>query len=430
MSRASAIALDIETVSFDPTSPEFIADPYPFYRALRETTPIFWVGPMNGWLFTRYRDVQQLMKDGRVVKAPIAESILMNVPPEFRHETRQVEDFLSLSLPFTNPPLHTRLRRLIGPGLKPTRAEAMRPRIQEIVDGLIAPLAEQGRMEVVRDLSYRVPASVILEMLGVPVEDHSLIIPWVVSTMAIMGGTVEILTATKPQHGSSPLDIARGANQAIIEFGDYMQRLIDERRQSPRQDILSALISAQDDGKRLSDEELLATSLIFVTGGLETTANLIGNGLHALLRNPTALAELRAAPSCITAAVEELVRFDGPAQLLPPQQVWSDVEIGGMHFKAGDVLYGLVGAANHDPEKFADPDRLDIHRAPNEHLGFGSGMHFCPGATLGRIETEIVIGSLVRRFSRMELDLQAGAPVFRPNPTLRGLARMPVVLGE
>jgi cytochrome P450 len=301
--------------------------------------------------------------------------------------------------------------------MRPSKVEDMRVRVQQIVDTHLDEIEPKGRTDIVQDLAYRVPAAVILEMLGIPDEDHKFLTPRVIDVMAVMG---------RPQHNADPLDTARAADKALLEIMPYMQSLIHDRRQSPTQDMLTSLVSARDDGQKLSDDELLVTSIVMVAGGIETTANYIGNGILALLRNPSALRALRDDPSIATSAAEELLRYDGVAQILPPQLVTETLELGGQTFHSGDMLYPVIGAANRDPARFENPDLLDLRRRDNAHLTFGLGIHFCPGAALGRLEGEVVFTTLAKRFPHLRLDPDTGPALFRPDPVVRGLQTLPV----
>jgi cytochrome P450 len=312
-----------------------------------------------------------------------------------------------------DPPDHTRLRGLVSKAFTPRVVEALRPHIQTIVDGLLDRVRGAGKMDLVEDFAYPLPVIVICEMLGVPLEDRERFKTW---GLDIARGLDAIWLPPDS-------DVARRSVAARHELAEYFRDLIGRRRTEPRADLLSGLIAAEEAGDKLSEEELLATCILLLVAGHETTVNLIGNGTLALLRNPDQLERLRRQPDLIGAAVEELLRYDGPVQRtarIPSE----DVVIGGRTIPKGEMVMPFMGAADRDPAQFPDPDRLDIARADNRHLAFGWGIHFCLGAPLARVEGQIAIGTLVRRLP--DLALATERPEFRQSLTLRGLSSLPV----
>jgi cytochrome P450 len=291
--------------------------------------------------------------------------------------------------------------------------EAMRPHVQEVVDELIGAFREAAVVDLVSELAYPLPIRVICEMLGIPPEDHDRFREW----------SAELVLTLDPM---ITLEIIERGNRAAEAFAEYFAELLAARRAHPRDDLLSALIAAEDRGQTLTEEELLSTCILLLVAGHETTVNLISNGMLALLRNPDQVQRLRHDPGLIRSAVEELLRFDSPVQLVG-RTAMQDVEIGGVRIARGHQVVGIIGAANRDPAQFAQPDRLDIGRPDNRHLAFSGGIHFCLGAPLARVEAQIAIGTLVRSFPGLRLADEA-AIERRETVTLRGLRRLPVAL--
>jgi len=391
--------------SFNPMDPEFLADPYPTYRRLRTEDPVHH-SPLDFWVLTRYEDVVAVLRDPRFIKEPLVAFVAARfgaaVPPG-----------VGVSMLDRDPPDHTRLRSLVSKAFTPRVVEGLRPRIQEIVDSLITRAEAAGSMELIEEVAYPLPVNVICEMLGVPVEDHERFKGW---SLDIARGLDSILLPPESE-------VPRRSGAARHAMGDYFRGLVAERRASPRGDLLSALIAAEEAGDKLSEDELLATCILLLIAGHETTVNLIGNGTLALLRHPGELRRLRETPGLIASAVEELLRYDGPVQRtarIPS----TDVTIGGRTIGKGEMVMPFIGAADRDPAQFADPDRLDLARTDNRHIAFGWGIHFCLGAPLARVEGQIAIDTLVRRFPKLEL--VTNEPEYRQSLTLRGLKTLPV----
>jgi len=393
-------------VLFDPFLPEFNADPYPFYHRLREADPVH-QSPLGFWVLTRYDDCVMVLRDPRFGRAGfegLLESVYGNTVEQGR---------LPTSMLFRDPPDHTRLRGLVSRAFTPRVVEGLRPRIQQIVDGLLDRVQGAGRMEVISDLAYPLPVTVISEMLGVPEEDRERIKQW---SADIARSLDAIGLPTDPEI----VDRGRTGRHAI---GDYFRSLIPERKKRPRGDLLSLLIEAEEQGDKLSEGELLATCVLLYIAGHETTVNLIGNGLLALLRHPKELERLRDAPSLIQSAVEELLRYDGPVQRTA-RITNADVELAEHKIPKGSMVVPVIGAANRDPAHFPDPDRLDVSRPDNRHIAFGFGIHFCLGAPLARLEGQITLGTLLHRLPRLALSTER--PEWRESQVLRGLKALPV----
>jgi len=387
---------------FNPRLPEFHANPYPFYHALREKDPVH-QSPLGFWVLTRYDDVVTSLRDSRYGRdgfAPLIEAV-------YGPET--AEGNLPRSMLMRDPPDHTRLRSLVNKAFTPRVIEGMRARIQMIVERLLDKVQDARSMDVIDDLAYPLPVTVICEMLGVPLDDHEAIRGWS-SDIARSLDAIGLL--------ADPEIVARGV-AARRNLTDYFRRLLPERRKHPQADLLSLLIAVEEQGDKLNEGELLAMCLLLFIAGHETTVNLIGNGTLALLEHPDQMAKLRDDPVLIASAIEELLRYDSPVQWTA-RITNSDVEIGDRTVPSGSMVIAVIGAANRDPRHFQDPDRLDIVRADNRHVSFGFGIHFCLGAPLARVEGQIALGMLLRRMP--DLALQAGATTDRrKSSALRGL---------
>ncbi len=397
-------------------TPEFRDDPYPFFRLLREHEPVHHA-PFGVYLLTRHADAATIVRDPRLSNnqeySDLFRAYAEANPPS---EDDTVGQMNSVVMLFMDPPDHTRLRGLASKAFTPKMVERLRGRVQEIVDERLDAVVARGdgRMDVVTELAYPLPVVIICELLGVPPEDHATFQSWS-SELAASIDPDPLITPDQQER----IEAAGGA------FLEYFSDLIERRRRSLRDDLLSALIEAEDGGDRLSEEELLGTALFLLIAGHETTVNLVGNGTLALLRHRDQLERLRDDPDLDRQAVEELLRFDSPVQLT--QRITrDDYDVGGVTIPKGQNLIPLLGAANHDPDEFDEPDRLDLGREnANRHLAFGGGHHFCLGASLARLEGAVAIGTLVRRFPDIQL---AGEPVRKTTFTLRGLEHLPVAI--
>lgn len=417
---ASLVAATPPKAEFDPLLPlrsaGSLENPYPVYSLLRTVHPVLRV-PSPGfdgpgmWLLTRHRDVHAVLRDPRFsvdrLKAPIIRDNLDRLPAFVQQGARGLRSMLIM-----DPPDHTRVRKLVNKAFTPKRIAALRPRIEQLVDEELDAVADADRFDLIHDLAEPLPAIVIAELLGVPPEDHRQFRQWSSQLIAA-------ISARTDEERSR----ATGAGQQILA---YLSGIIAARRQEPRDDLISAMIHAQEESDALSDAELLATSNLLLLAGHETTTNLIGNGMLALLREPEQLARLRRDPRLLPTAVEELLRFDGPVQatmrVALEDVALEDGERGEQVIPQGSAVLVSLGAANRDPEVFAAPESLDIGRDPNPHVGFGFATHFCMGAPLARLEAQVAIGALVSRFP--DLALVDDTPEYRENPILRGLKRL------
>ncbi|HJY84582.1 MAG TPA: cytochrome P450 [Candidatus Binatia bacterium] len=391
-------------VEFNPLLPEFRANPYPLYYRLRAEDPVHRSTLTGFWVLSRYADVAMVLRDNRFSRKDSATFL------GERFGAGPVQQVYSKWMLFRDPPDHTRLRNLVNKAFTPRAIENLRPRIQEIVDFLIDAVANVGAMDVMVDFAYPLPVIVICEMLGVPSADRDRFKDW-------SGDIARTLDPIQTP------EMAERGNAVVQNVAEYFHALISERRRNPQEDMLSSLIAAEEQGDKLSEEELLATCILLFSAGHETTVNLIGNGTLALLQHPDQLAKLRDNPELIQSAIEESLRYDSPVQLTG-RWVNEDVEIGSQVIHGGEMVLTLLGAANRDPVQFPDPDRFDITRSDNRHLAFGQGIHFCLGAALARLEAQLAIGTLLRRLPK--LTRQTTTPEWREAFTLRGLRVLPV----
>jgi len=384
--------------------PDFVADPYPTYHRLRSEDPVH-ESPLGFWVLTRYEDVVATLRDPRFAKEPMIAAVAARLGFD--------AGAVGISMLDRDPPDHTRLRGLASKAFTPRVVERLRPRVQEIVDGLLDRVERAGAMDLIEEFAYPIPVNVICEMLGVPVEDHEQFKGW---SLDLARGLDSIMLGPES-------DVVKRSGKAREGLSNYIRQLIGERRSAPRGDLLSALIATEEAGDKLSEPELVAMSILLLVAGHETTVNLIGNGMLALLRHPDQLRQLRERPDLIGSAVEELLRYDGPVQRTA-RTPSEDVTIGNRTIPGGAIVMPFIGAADRDPAQFRDPDRLDITRTENRHIAFGLGIHFCLGAPLARIEGQIAISTLVKRMPKLALAVER--PEHRQSLTLRGLTALPV----
>jgi cytochrome P450 len=394
---------------FDPT---FKENPYPTYAELRSSAPVYRAELPDGralWLITRYEDVLAVLKDGRFVKdwrKALTPEQLAQVPP-----IPPVLEPLSHNMLDTDPPDHERLRSLVSKAFTPRLIERMRPRVQAIADSLLDAVQDRGEMDLIDDYAFPLPITVIAELLGVPAEDRNRFREW--SNAAVSGNTTqEYLEEILIPH--------------MTAFNDYLLALFEEKRKNPRDDLVSALVQAEEAGDKLSEDELLGMVFLLLVAGHETTVNLIGNGVLALLQHPEQLQKLKDDPSLIKPAVEELLRYDGPVETSTERFAREDVDLGGTVIPRGEMVLVVLAAADHDPERFADPEDLDITRTDNKHLAFGKGIHHCLGAPLARMEGQIAISTLLDRMPNLRLKDSPESLSWRPGMVIRGLRALPV----
>jgi hypothetical protein len=394
---------------FNPLAPEFIRDPYPYYARLRATDPMHQTA-FGSFVASRHAEASLVLRDKRFGK-DFAERTIRRYGPKSMEEP--VFRSMSHWMLQKDPPDHARLRGLVVKAFTARRVEDMRPRIQQVVDETLDRIIPQGRMDLIEDFAFRLPVTIICDMLGIPEEQRELFY-----TGSRDGGR---LLDPVPL---SPEEIAKG-NAGNLMAAMYFQQLFDLRRKQPGDDLITQLVQAEEDGSKLSNEELTANIILLFGAGHETTVNLIGNGLLALHRNPDQLALLKANPGLITNAIEEFLRYDSSVQLTGRVALEDIEDLGGKRIPKGENVLCLLGSANHDPAVYPDrPGSLDITRPNVKPLSFGGGIHFCLGAQLARIEAEIAIASLLRRLPGLRLD-NAENPQWRPTFVLRGLKELP-----
>ena len=399
-----------EPVVFNPFDPDFRVDPYPTYKRLREEDPVHesLLGPP---VLTRYDHCVAVLRDHRTgtdqTKSNAYDEWLAqgNTPPGRNEDDHP--PFL-----FLDPPDHTRLRGLVTKAFTPRVVESLRPRVQELADGLIDAVQDRSGMDVIADVAYPLPVTVISEMLGVPTEDHE----------TFQGWSRELARALDPEFVLPP-EVIAAREKAAHEFTEYFRRLIGIRRSAPRDDLLSALLAVEEQGDTLTEGELLSTLILLLIAGHETTVNLIGNGVLALLRNREQFEKLSADPTLAKSAVEEVLRYDAPVQMTM-RVAHDDLDFGDFALPKGEGAILLLAAANRDPAAFTDPERFDITRDDPRHLAFSSGIHFCLGASLARLEGQVALATLARRLPDMALAVDR--PEYKENIVLRGLAALPV----
>jgi cytochrome P450 len=394
-------------------SAEFKRDPFPFLARLRKSEPVYRTTLPDKtpvWLITRYTDVTALLKDERFVKnrrtAMTPEQLrkMPWVPPMFRPLERNMLDL--------DAPDHTRLRALVHKAFTPSLIGRMRDRIQSLADELLERAISAGEMDVIKDYALPLPMTIITEILGVPTRDHHKFHKWSKAVVA--------LTSPKATLRVIP---------NVWMFIRYLRRFFERRRRDPQDDLATALIQAEEAGDKLSRDELLAMVFLLLIAGHETTVNLIGNGMLALLEHPDTMNELRRDPALIKTAVEELLRYTSPVFMSTERYAREDLNVHGITIPRGGMTLGVLGSASRDETIFRDPDVLNISREPNKHLSFGQGIHFCLGAPLARLEGEIAINTLLKRLPDLHLSVEARSLRWRPSMLLRGLESLPVSFG-
>ncbi len=396
-------------------SAAFKADPYPCYARLRNEAPVHRItlgDKRPAWLVTRYEDVVALLKDDRFVKekrsAMSGDQLAREpwIPSMLKPLERNMLD--------VDAPEHTRLRGLVHMAFTPRLVENMRDRIQRLTDELLDGVQLRGRMDLISDYALPIPTTIISEMLGVPVSDRHKFHRWSNTIVSTVPSRFGILTALP----------------SLIAFLRYIRKLIRTRRSAARDDLVSALVEAHEAGDQLTEDELLAMISLLLIAGHETTVNLIGNGMLALMDHPEQMNRLRDDPALIKPAVEELLRYDGPVQTATERYTRVDVTIAGVTIPRGEMVFAVLASANRDERQFDQPDELDITREPNRHLAFGQGVHFCLGAPLARLEGQIAINSLLRRIADLRVAVPRQALRRRPGLVLNGLKSLPVAFSR
>mgnify|MGYP001100517083 FL=1 len=397
--------------AFDPWDAVFLADPYPAYAELRAKGRVQYYEATDQWLVPHHADVSALLRERRLGRTYVHrfthEEFGRTAPPAAHEPFHTLNDHGMLDL---EPPDHTRIRRLVSKAFTPRTVERLKPYVGNLAGELVDRLVESGGGDLLTDVAEPLPVAVIAEMLGIPEADRAPLRPW----SADICGMYEL---------NPPEEVAARAVRASVEFSDYLRELIAERREKPGDDLISGLIAAHDEGDRLTEQEMISTAVLLLNAGHEATVNATVNGWYALFRNPDQLEALRADHSLIPGAIEELMRYDTPLQLFE-RWVLDEIEIDGTTIPRGAEIAMLFGSANHDPEVFADPQRLDLTRTDNPHISFSAGIHYCIGAPLARIELAASMAALLERAPTLAL---AEEPKRKPNFVIRGLEGLRVV---
>jgi pimeloyl-[acyl-carrier protein] synthase len=373
------------------TDQDFLNNPYPLLKRLREEAPVWYCKETKYWVASRYAEIHLMLRDLTYEKQIYSwkhnpSPFLINLVPHVK-SLRNASSNWMLNL---NPPDHTRVRSLVNRAFTPTVIQKLRPQIQTIADELINLAEAKGSIDLMADYAFPLPIAVIGFMLGIPMTDREKLKHWSDHLAGLVGGLRDVFALMR-------------AGQAIEELADYLRPLIDERRKQPKDDLMSVLVQAEEEGTKLNTNELVSNCILLLVAGHETTVNLIGNAALNLLRHPDQLALLQERPELITSTIDEVLRYESPVQTAP-RLTNKDVLLGGQEIKAGEMIWMLLGSSNRDPAQFADPDRFDIARAKSKHLAFGEGIHRCVGASLAETEGQIAIETLFRRLPKLKLD--------------------------
>lgn len=402
--------MTLSYVNLDLSSPEFKKNAHEIYKQLRENDPLHEIKMPDGqraWLTTRYDDAVQTLKDNE----RFTKNLRSLSPEEYAAIMPEKEmDLISRQMLSTDPPDHTRLRSIVSKAFSPQMIEEMNDEIQRITDDLIDKIQEKGSLEVIEDFAFPLPIIVISQMMGIPEDDHYLFKKW-------SNDFIESANNREKMKDAFP---------SIQAFRSYIEELIAERRKNPGSDLISMLIHAHDSGDKLTAEELSSTIWLLIVAGHETTVNLIGNGLLALLENPDQLRLWQSDQSLTPSSIEELLRYYSPVEIATARWASRDFTWQGKNVSKGDLIFVGLAAANRDPEQFEDPDRLDITRMKNKHIAFGNGIHFCLGAPLARLEGKIALSTLIRRLPNLRIDTASEEFKWRSGILMRGLERFPV----
>jgi len=387
--------------------PEVLGNPYPLFCRLRTEDPVHWDVFLHTWVVTRYIDVLEVLHSFSAERTHTPEKLKsMGLS-----EMSPIAQLMVKQMLFMDPPSHTRLRSLASQAFSPARVAVLRSHIREIVNRLLDAVQKEGQLDIIRDLAEPLPAIVTAEMLGVPLSDRLQLKAWSADFAEMLGNFQH-----NPEHAPRML-------RAVQDMTVYFRDTIRRQKDHPQEGLVHSLMTAEVDGDRLTEEEVVANSIVTMVGGQETTTNLIGNGVLTMLRNPGEVKRLQEDLSLIPSAVEEMLRYESPSQHTG-RLAAQDVELGGRLIKKGQAVMAVMAAANRDPERFSDPDRFDVARTDNRHLAFGYAAHFCFGAALARVEAQEVFGAIIRRLPGLEL--QPSPLIWRNNLGLRGLTALPI----
>jgi hypothetical protein len=394
---------------------EVLQDPYPTYARMHEEGPLHYVDVGNKWavwsIFS-HAECSSIAKDPRL-SAKRAKQMLLPLPLSRQAEFSELARMFSLWLIFMDPPEHTRLRKLLNKGFLAAALEGLRPQVEAIVDQMLKPLQHGSEVDLMREFANPLPIRIILEMLGIPQELRDTFVEWSRAIAAFRGNP------------NRTVEEAKAAQDALVELTEFFRKTVAERRRNKGNDLISLLIDIEEEGEVLTEEELYAQCIALLFAGHETTRNLIGNGMYTLLQHPEETEELREKPDMIRQAVEEILRYESPVQFTA-RVLKEDIEVCGQRIPKKWTILCMLGAANRDPKKFNEPNRLNLKRLNNEHLAFSAGPHFCIGAQLARLEGQVALLNLAQRFPKMKLT--GPKPEWASTFGLRGLKSLPVVL--
>jgi cytochrome P450 len=396
-------------------SDEILQDPYPTYERMHAEGPLHFLdvgGKWAVWSIFSHAECSSIAKDPRLSAKRAQQQILL-LPIDRQAEFSELARMLGLWLIFMDPPEHTRLRKLLNKGFSPAAIEGLRPRVEDIVNRMLEPLQQGSEAELMQEFANPMPVRIILEMLGIPQDLHRKFADWS-RAIALFRGSPD-----------RTVDLARAAQDALIQLTDFFRMTVAERRRNKGNDLISLLIDIEEDGEALTEEELYAQCIALLFAGHETTRNLIGNGMYTLLQHPEETAELRENPEMIRSAVEELLRYESPVQFTA-RVLKEDIEVCGQRIPKRWSILCMLGAANRDPKQFKEPNQLNLKRLNNQHLAFSAGPHFCIGSQLARLEGQIAIQNLVQRFPKMKLT--GPRPEWAPTFGFRGLKSLSVIL--
>ncbi|RMF11162.1 MAG: cytochrome P450 [Alphaproteobacteria bacterium] len=379
----------MDAVIYDPRDPAVIADPLPVLKRLQQADPVHWSPVLNGWVVTGYEDVKRVQLN-REISADRLTPFYEHQPVETQNSIKTLIRYLNTWVAFKDPPEHTRMRNLMNEVLTPGKAERLRPNVEAIVAYLLGKLEGRDEFDFIREYANPLPAAIIMDLLGLPRSDFDMLKDWSEMIQPFIGGAT--VTADKYETAE------RGARQLAAYFVD----VIREREHAPGEDLISALLAIRDHDEALTEDEVVGSCILFLFAGHETTTNLIGNGMRAFMDHPAEREWLLANPALIDSAVEECLRYNGPSGALV-RVVKVTHQMGGKELKAGDRVFVMINAANHDPRVFKNPEKFDITRKPNKHLTFNYGPHFCLGAQIARLEGQVAILEALRRFPNLRL---------------------------
>ncbi|MBH8563713.1 cytochrome P450 [Nostoc sp. CENA67] len=398
-----------KSIRFNPYDPKFQANPYPFYHNLRLVEPIH--QSFTGmWVITRYADAKAVLRDSRFCVNKMQKNVKQKSHSLEQRDFNTLAQAIDKWLIYLDPPEHTRLRGLISKAFSSTSVNFLRPQIQKITDELISKVRHKGFMDIISEFACPLPCNVIAAILGIPVEDWLQLYHWSDKLSNILDPL-------------SSLEDYEQMNTVALEFTNYFKSLIAQRQKSPQQDLLSALITVKEQNNKLSEDEIISVCMLLFLTGEETTVNLIGNGMLALLSHPEQMQQIKTQPMLIQSAVEEILRYDSPIQITT-RVATEDIVIDDVTVRCGEKVLVVLGAANRDPAQFPEPDCFDITRVNNNHLAFADGIHYCLGAALTRIEAEIAINTLIQQLP--DLKLSQDQPEWRNKVAFRSLKALPV----